>query len=154
VFILKLKRWGTKMDSFYKNMATFVGRALIAFLFIPAGLAKISGFEGTISYIASVGMPFATFAAILAIVIEVGAGVALLIGFGTRMAALVLAVFTLAASFYFHSYWSAPTEQALMTQLLFFKNIAIVGGLFVVAAFGAGCWSFDARKEPVNTARG
>ncbi|MCH9741877.1 MAG: DoxX family protein [Proteobacteria bacterium] len=134
------------MNTFHNNMATLIGRALIALLFIPAGVAKLSGFEGTVGYISSVGMPFATLAAVLAIMIELGAGSALLVGFCTRIAAVVLAIFTLVASFYFHPYWAVAADQAFVTQLLFFKNIAVVGGLLVVAAFGAGGWSFDARN--------
>ena len=66
-------------------------------------------------------------------------------GFQTRIAALVLAVFTLVASIFFHAYWAAAPDQAFIVQLLFFKNIAVVGGLLVLAAQGAGGWSLDAR---------
>jgi putative oxidoreductase len=59
---------------------------------------------------------------------------------------LALALFTLVASFIFHAYWAAPADQVFVTQLLFFKNIAVAGGLMALAAFGAGAWSFDARR--------
>jgi len=83
---------------------------------------------------------------VLALLIEIVGSLALLAGFGTRIAALVLATFTLVASFFFHAYWSVPADQAFVTQLLFWKNIAVVGGLLALAANGAGDFSLDARK--------
>jgi len=79
--------------------------------------------------------------------IEIGGSVALITGFGARIAALILAVFTLVASFFFHAYWAVPADQQLVTQLLFMKNIAVVGGLLTLAAWGAGAWSLDARNK-------
>lgn len=125
---------------------TLIGRWLLAFLFVPAGISKLTGFAGTVGYIASVGLPLPTLGAILAIGVEIGAGVALIAGFQTRIAALILAIFTLAASFFFHPYWAVPVEQQFVTQLLFVKNIAVVGGLLTLAAAGAGAWSLDARR--------
>lgn len=134
------------MFSQLQNPLTFVGRLLLATLFLPAGIAKITGFAGTVGYIESVGLPMATVAAIAAIVLEVAGGIALIIGLGTRFAALALAFFTLVASFIFHAYWAVPADQAYVTQLLFFKNIAVAGGLISLAAWGAGGWSLDARR--------
>ena len=122
------------------------GRLLLAALFLPAGLGKLSGFEGTVGYISSVGLPLPALAAALATAVEIGAGLALLFGFGTRIAALLLAGFTLVASFFFHAYWAVPADQAFVQQLMFFKNIAVTGGLLVLAAHGAAGWSLDARK--------
>lgn len=125
---------------------TLAGRLLMALLFLPAGLMKIGGFAGTVGYIASVGLPMPSVAAVVAIIVEVGGGLALLAGYGTRMAALALALFTLVASFFFHPFWSAAPDAAMVQQLLFYKNIAVVGGLLTLAAFGGGAWSLDARR--------
>jgi len=116
-------------------------------LFLPAGIGKLTGFAGTVGYISSVGLPFPTLAAAVAAIVEIVGSLALLAGFGTRIAALVLAAFTLVASFFFHNYWGVPADQAFMQQLLFFKNIAVVGGLLAIAANGAGAWSLDARRN-------
>ncbi len=128
------------------NALDLAGRLLLVALFLPAGIAKLTGFAGTVGYISSVGLPLPSVAAALAAVVEIGGALALLFGFGTRLAALALAGFTLVASFFFHAYWAVPADQAFMQQLLFFKNIAVTGGLLVLAAHGAGAWSVDARK--------
>ena len=112
-----------------------LGRALIALLFVPAGISKIFGFAGTVGYISSVGLPLPTLAAIGAIIVEVGAGLALLAGYRTQVVALILAAFTLVAAVVFHNFWAAPAEMAQMQQIMFFKNIAVVGGLLILAAF-------------------
>jgi len=134
------------MFSSLQNPLSLAGRLLMALLFLPAGLMKIGGFAGTVGYIGSVGLPMPSVAAAVAIVVEVGGGLALLAGFGTRFAALALALFTLVASFFFHAYWAAAPEAAMVQQLLFFKNIAVVGGLLTLAAHGAGAWSLDAKR--------
>ena len=129
-----------------QNPLALAGRLLLALLFLPAGFSKIAGFAGTVGYIASKGMPLPELGAVLAIVVEVGAGLALLGGFGTRWAALVLAGFTLVATFIFHNFWGVPADQVMVQQLMFFKNMAVVGGLLTVAAWGAGAWSVDAKR--------
>ena len=128
------------------NPFTLAGRILLAALFVPAGLSKIGGFAGTAGYIASKGLPLPEVGAALAIAVEVLAGLALLFGFGTRFAALALAVFTLAATFIFHNFWAVPADQVMVQQLMFMKNIAVIGGLLVLAAHGAGKFSLDAKR--------
>jgi len=114
-----------------------LGRALIALLFVPAGISKIFGFAGTVGYITSVGLPLPALAAIGAIVIEVGAGLALLFGYRTQLVALILAAFTLVAAVVFHNFWAAPAEMAQMQQIMFFKNVAVAGGLLILSAFSS-----------------
>ena len=135
--------------SLLANSGALLGRLLVAALFIPAGLSNIGGFEGTVGYIASVGLPLATVAAVVAIAVEVLGGAALLLGWRTKQAALILAVFTLVATVLFHNFWAMPAEQAFMQQLMFMKNIAVVGGLLVLASLGGGQWSLT-RETPSN----
>ncbi|MDO8449455.1 MAG: DoxX family protein [Rhodoferax sp.] len=135
------------MSTSIQNGLSLAARVLLAALFLPAGISKLTGFSGTVGYISSVGLPLPTVAAALALIVEIGGGLALFAGFGTRFAALALATFTLVASFFFHAYWAVPADQAFVTQLLFFKNIAVVGGLLALAAHGAGGWSLDSRRE-------
>ena len=128
------------------NPLALAGRILIALMFVPAGLQKIGGFAGTVGYAASAGMPMPQVGVAVALVVEIAGGLALLLGWCTRWAALALAFFTLVASFFFHAYWSVPADAAMVQQLLFWKNIAVTGGLLGFAAHGAGGWSVDARR--------
>jgi putative oxidoreductase len=79
-------------------------------------------------------------------VVEVVGRLALIVGFGTRFAALVLAFFTLVASFFFDAYWSVTAEVQMVQQRLFLKSIAVVGGWLAMTAFGAGAWSVDGQR--------
>lgn len=134
------------MIASFQNPLALLGRILLAVLFLPAGLSKITGFAGTAGYIGSVGLPLPQVLAAVAIVIEVVGALALIAGYGTRLAALALAAFTVVASLAFHAFWAVPAEQAMMQQLMFFKNLAVAGGLLALAAFGAGAFSLDARR--------
>ncbi|UUZ64300.1 DoxX family protein [Polaromonas sp. P1-6] len=128
-----------------QNPLSLIGRVLLALLFVPAGFGKIGGFAGTAGFIASKGVPLPELAAAAAIGVELGLGLLLLVGFQTRWAALGIAFFTVVITFIFHNYWAVPAEQVMMQQLMFFKNIAVIGGLLTVAAWGAGAWSVDGK---------
>lgn len=127
------------------DVVALIGRLLLAYVFVPAGFSKIAGFAGTVGYITSKGLPLPEVAAVIAIVIELGFGLALLVGFKTRFAALGLAVFTLVAAIFFHNYWAVPEAQQMVQTLMFNKNLGIVGGLLAFVAFGAGRLSIDKR---------
>lgn len=129
-----------------QNPLALIGRLLLAYLFLPAGLAKISAFEYMTGYAASAGLPFPALGIVISIAVEVLCGVALVVGFGTRLAALILAVFTLFAAVVFHAYWNVPADSQMIVSLLFNKNIAIAGGLLVLAAFGPGAWSLEGKR--------
>jgi putative oxidoreductase len=124
-----------------------LGRVLIALLFIPAGWGKIAGFAGTVGYIAAKGVPLPELCAAIAIGAELGLGVLLLVGWQTRWAALGLGVFTFVITFIFHNFWAVPEAQVMAQRMNFFKNLAISGGLFAFAAFGAGRLSLDGRRR-------
>lgn len=128
-----------------QNAMALVGRVLLALMFLLAGIGKIGGFDGTVGYISSVGLPLPSVLAAGALVLEIVAGIALIIGYKTRWAALALALFTLAAAFLFHNYWSMPADQQMMQQIIFLKNLAVTGGLLMLAMAGPGAWSVDRR---------
>jgi putative oxidoreductase len=124
------------------SLAILVGRILLAAMFVLAGFGKLTDIAGTAGWFGSIGLPAPTIVAVLVGLLELVAGLAIVVGFQTRIAALALAVFTIGATLIAH------TDFADMTQFLFFqKNFAIVGGLLVLAFVGAGSLSIDARRS-------
>ena len=124
-----------------------IARVLLALMFVLAGVGKLTGLEGTAGFIASKGLPAPMLLAAAAGVVELGAGLLLIVGWHARWAALALAGFTLVASVIFHNFWAVPEAQQMTQQLMFMKNIAVIGGLLFVFAFGAGALSLDARRN-------
>jgi putative oxidoreductase len=129
----------------YQNVADLGGRLLISYMFLTAGLAKISGYAGTQGYMEAMGVPGGLLPLVIAL--EVLGAVAVIVGYQTRLAAGALAAFTLAAAVLFHS----GADQ--MQQLLFWKNVAIAGGFLFLVARGAGDWSVDARRDRLTSPR-
>jgi len=134
------------MNTQTQNVAALIGRILLALIFITSGFSKIGGFAGTAGYIASKGLPLASVVAALTILIELGGGLAVLFGFMTRWAAVALAVFSVLAAVIFHAYWGVPADQVMGQQINFWKNFSIAGGFLLLAAFGAGGISIDAKR--------
>ena len=128
-----------------QNAAALVGRILLALIFITSGFGKMMGFEGTVGYIASKGLPLPQVAAAFAIAVELGGGILLAIGFKARWAALVIAIFSVVAGVLFHDYWNADAAAKMGQQINFWKNISIAGGMLMVFAFGPGAYSVDKR---------
>ena len=135
----------TRSTSVQDTLA-LVGRVLIAWLFIPSGGGKIAGFTGVAASIASRGIPFPEVCAAIAIAAELGLGLLLLVGWKTRWVALGLAIFLAVITPIYHNYWAAPEAQQRVQKQSFDKNIAVLGGLLVITAFGAGRWSLDGRR--------
>ena len=123
------------------SYAPTVGRWLLAAIFLISGVGKLFDPAGTIGYISSIGLPLPDLTYVLAVILEIGGAVLLIAGYQTRIAAVALAVFTLAAALLFHG---NVGDQNQFIHLL--KNVAIAGGLLQVAAFGAGRLSVDGRR--------
>lgn len=134
------------MNDSVKPSLALIGRVLLALMFVLSGFGKLTGIEGTAGYIASAGLPMATALAVIVGLLEFFGGLALMVGFHARWTALALGLFTLLASLLFHNFWAMPADQAFMQQLMFMKNLSIAGGMFLVAALGAGSLSLDARR--------
>ena len=122
------------------NFTMLAGRAMLAAIFILAGLDKIGAYAGTQAYMESAGIPGILLPAVIAL--EVAGGIAILVGFQTRILAALLAAFTLLAAIVFHSDFSQE-----MQSILFMKNIAIAGAFLLLLSQGPGEWAFDSRKH-------
>lgn len=120
------------------DAALLLGRVLLALMFVTAGWGKIGGYAGTQGYMEAMGVP--GFMLPLVILLELGGGLAIMLGLFTRSLAVLLAGFTLMASFLFHY---QPAEK--MQMLMFMKNISVAGGFLALAVVGAGAFSLDAR---------
>jgi putative oxidoreductase len=141
------------MDNTLHRYGPVVGRILIAFIFIFAGYGKLTGFDGTVGYIASKGMPLPEFAAVAAILIELGGGLLLVFGWKARWAAAAMLVFTAMTAVIFHNFWAVAPDQAQNQMIHFMKNISMMGGLLYVVVYGSGPISVGYENENVTAGR-
>ena len=118
-----------------------LGRILLSVIFLLSGFGKLTAIAGTAGYFGSLGLPMPTVTAIAVGLIELLGGLAILVGFQTRIAAWVLAIFTVASALVAHTGWA---DQ--MQMISFMKNLAVAGGFLVLASSGAGALSVDARR--------
>lgn len=133
--------------SFGENISPLVGRILISSLFLLSGVSKTQHWNETAMAMASHGVTMIGPLLAAAIAVEIGAGFGLLIGFRTRIMALMLFVFTLVVSFVMHDFWAIGDADLARTQMqMFAKNVAIAGGLLVLVGLGGGSWSYDSLR--------
>ena len=125
----------------YSDQAALVGRLFYSSMFLLFGYGKLTAFAGTTEYMGSLGLPAPSLVTVLAIIIEIGAGLLMLVGYQTRLVALGLGIYVLIFAFIAHSHLGDPD-----TFQHFMKNMAIVGGSLAFVAFGGGAYSLDARK--------
>ena len=125
------------------HAVALIGRVLLAMIFVISGWGKLTSFAATAGYIGSKGMPLSEVLAAISIAIELGAGLALILGFKARWAALALAVFIVVITPIFHNFWAVPAAQAMAQQINFEKNVSILGGMLIIVAFGPGRYSLD-----------
>ena len=137
---------GIDMDTL-NRFGPLAGRILIAAIFIMSGFGKITGFEGTVGFIASKGLPLPQLAAIGAIIVELGGGILLVAGWKARWAAASMFVFTAAAALIFHNFWAVPADMAQNQIIHFMKNVSMLGGLLYVVVHGSGPLSLDGSGQ-------
>jgi putative oxidoreductase len=125
----------------HADHAALVGRLFYSSLFILYGYFKITAFAGTTGYMASKGLPAPMLAAVIAVVFELGGGLLMLVGYQTRLVALLLAIYVLVAAFIAHRNLGDANQMSH-----FFKNMAIIGGSLAFVASGGGRYSLDGRR--------
>lgn len=131
------------MESNLQNTVALVGRILLAIIFIISGYGKITGYDATAAYMAANGLPMVGVLLPLTILTELGGGLLLAIGFKARWAALWLFLFLIPVTFIFHKFWGIDPKEAMGQEIHFLKNVAIMGGMLMVFAFGPGRYSVD-----------
>ena len=122
----------------WRDELILLGRVLMMLLFLISGWGKLTGFQGTVGYMGTVGAPMPMVTAAVAVVMEFGVGIALLIGFWTRPLALLMALFVLGAALIAHSFWNVEGAMQTANMVQFYKNLSIMGGLLLLAVTGAG----------------
>jgi len=129
-----------------EQFGPLAGRVLMAYIFVLSGIGKIGNFAGTAGYMASKGMPFAEALLVGAIAVELVGGIMLVVGWQARWAAAAIFLFMIPTTLIFHAYWAVDPEQVRAQTIQFNKNLAIMGGMLYLMAFGAGPLSLDRRS--------
>jgi len=131
---------GAASPTALRSIAELSGRVLLAALFLIAGIGKIGSYAATAGYMAAVGVPTALLPVVIAT--EVLGGIAIAVGWKTRIAAFLLAGFTLLSALIFHSNLADQVQF-----VMFLKNVSIAGGFLLLVAIGAGRFSLDKRAK-------
>lgn len=125
-----------------KNAIILIGRFLLTLIFLLSGIQKIPNFSGTKQYMAAAGMPLTDLFLVAAIIIEIVGAILIMIGFKTKWAALALIIFMIPATLIFHTNFADQIQM-----IMFMKNLSMLGGLLLLAAYGAGNWSLDGQMK-------
>ena len=124
-----------------KQMAPLVGRVLLALIFVISGFNKLTHFDGTVGYMAMHGLPMVHVLLVASIAIELGGGLMLLLGWHARIAAAAIFLFLIPITLVFHAFWTVSPSDAMALQDQmnhFMKNLAIMGGMLYIVAYGSG----------------
>lgn len=148
-----ISRWGILNGSWVLALERYgplTARILMSQIFLISGVMKIVDWSGTEEQMAGRGMFWIPLFHIAAILVELGAGLALLLGFKARLAALTLFLFLIPVTLTFHNFWTYPPEQQKMQMIMFMHNLTLMGGLLLVMTFGAGPLSVgDKQRRPL-----
>jgi putative oxidoreductase len=128
------------------KLSALLGRFLFALIFIAAGPGHFS--SGTIEYAAAQGVPFASLAVPLSGVISILGGLSIVLGYRARLGAWLIVLFLIPTTLMMHNFWAVTDPQAQMThQIMFMKNLSMLGGALLITYFGSGPFSMDQRKK-------
>jgi putative oxidoreductase len=128
------------------SVVPLIGRILVSVIFLSSGLAKLAMFSTMTGYMVAKHVPLPAVALAIAAAVEILGGLAVLLGFQARIAGWVLFLYLIPTTVLFHSFWALSGAEQMDNQIHFFKNVAIMGGLLFLTAFGPGAYSIDNRK--------
>jgi putative oxidoreductase len=128
------------------SIVPLIGRILVSVIFLSSGFVKVAMFSPMTGYMVAKHVPLPAVALGFAAAVEILGGLAVLLGFQARLAAWVLFFYLIPTTLLFHNFWAMSGAEQMDNQIHFFKNVAIMGGLLFLTAFGAGAYSIDNRK--------
>lgn len=128
-----------------RSILLLLARILLVALFLISGIPKLIGFEGTVGYMQSLHTPLPVLAAAIAVAMEVGGSILIVLGFFTRPVALIFALYTLGTAIIGHAYWNMTGDAVHPNMINFYKNISIIGGFILLAFTGPGTISLDKK---------
>ncbi len=134
------------MNDSSSSFTPLAGRILMSVLFLISGFFKIGGYSQMVAYSTAKGVPLASVAIACAAVLELAGGFAILIGFQTKVAAWILFLYLIPVTFLFHNFWALQGMEQQDNMVHFLKNVAIMGGLVILATYGAGPYSIDQSR--------
>jgi putative oxidoreductase len=133
------------MQGTINQFGPLAGRILLSLIFLLSGIGKIGGFAGTAGYMASKGLPMVEVLLAITIVIEIGASLMIVAGYRARLGALALFLWMIPVTFIFHNFWALPAAEQQIQQIMFMKNLGLMGGLLYIMAFGSGPMSINKK---------
>jgi putative oxidoreductase len=136
------------MSNSSNSIVPLFGRILLSAVFIMGGIGKITGFSFEESMVATKHLPMPAVALGIALIIELVGGLAILTGLFARFTAWIVFLYMIPTTFVFHNFWAVQGADRIDTMIHFEKNLAIMGGLLLLAAFGPGAYSIDSARAP------
>ena len=124
-----------------------LGRLLMTYIFATSGLGKLFSWSDNVAYMSTRHLPFIPLLLAIAMVIELAGSVSLITGYRARSAAFVMFLYMIGVTVLFHNYWAATGDMAGMQETHFRKNLAIMGGLLMLAYCGPGKWALGHRAD-------
>jgi putative oxidoreductase len=127
-----------------RNEVILAARILLIALFVVFGWRKLADYSGTVGYMAQIGAPMPSIAALVAIVVEVFVALAVALGIWTRPLALLMALYTFGTALIGHPFWEMEGADRYANAINFYKNFSIIGGFLLLYVTGPGRYSLDA----------
>jgi len=133
------------MQTLVNKFGPLAGRTLLALIFVVTGTAFIGNFNGVAGYMASKGVPIPQVLLAVSVVIKLSSAAMIILGWRARIGALLLLLWMIPVTFVFHNFWAVPADQAQLQMTLFLKNLAMMGGMLMIMAYGSGPMSIEKR---------